>query len=378
MVSPQRLPRRAEVLVVGAGPAGLASAIAARRAGLDVLVVDRAASAPDKACGEGLMPNALSALARLGVSLPPHELRPFRGIEFIENHRVAGARFGQGHGAGLRRTSLSRLLLEQASKLGIDIVWNAAATLSDDASLSIGGQSVDCQWIVAADGMHSPLRRSLGIKTLWQSRRRTAVRRHYSIRPWSEMVEVHWSADCQAYVTPLAGDSVCVALVSDTGVPDFARLGCDFPRLAARLAAAQSVGAIRGAVSLSRRFETVQHGRVVLVGDASGSIDAITGEGMALAFRQAEFLGPAMAANDIVAYRQAHRPMTRVPLAMSRVLLLLARHPLLRRSAFSLLAAQPALFSRLLAMHVADGHTRHVPLPSPADAPWLASRTSAR
>lgn len=366
MVSPLRLPRRAEVVVVGAGPAGLASAIAARRAGLDVLVVDRAAGAPDKACGEGLMPNAVAALGQLGVALPAERYGVFRGIEFVDGERSAGARFVQGSGAGLRRTSLSRLLVEHAGKLGIEIVWNAQASLASDGSLQIGGSTLDCRWIVAADGVHSPLRRSLGVKALWQTRRRTAIRRHYAIRPWTDMVEVHWATDCQAYVTPLAGDCVCVALVSDRAAPDFAMLPQLFPRLAGQLAAAQSAGAIRGAISLSRRFEAVRRGRIVFVGDASGSIDAITGEGMALAFRQAALLGPALAGNDLHAYERAHRRMAALPLAMSRALLVLARHGLLRRSAVALLAAQPWLFDRLLALHVAGGGDG---MPTASDTP---------
>lgn len=354
MVDASSLPRRADVVVVGAGPAGLASAIAIRRAGLDVLVVDRAAAAPDKACGEGLMPNAVAALSRLGVRLPREECGVFRGIRFIENGRVASGHFSQGSGVGLRRTSLSRLLLEHAGRLGIDVVWSVTAAISPAGMLSLDGRRIDCRWVVAADGVHSPLRRSLKLDTVCESRRRTAVRQHYAIRPWTDMVEVHWAADCQAYVTPLADDVVCVALVSDGAAPDFARVPQIFPDLAARLASAHSVGKVRGAISLSRRFDTVRRGRVVFVGDASGSIDAITGEGMALAFRQAENLGSALASGDLAAYERAHRGLAAVPLMMSRVLLFLARHALLRRAAFGLLQAQPWLFSCLLNAHVAD------------------------
>lgn len=354
MVGAHRLPARTDVLVVGAGPAGLASAIAASRAGLKVLVVDRAAAPPDKACGEGLMPNALAALARLGVVLPFHEGAPFRGIRFVAGKTVAQADFSASCGIGLRRTRLSRILLDHAVAQGIEVHWQASTEACADGTAFVAGRPIACRWIVGADGMNSRLRRSARMATAWQGTVRTAVRQHYRIRPWTDSVEVHWGQGFQAYVTPLAPDRICVALVGGDRAPDFAALAETLPELGRRLAAAPIDGPLRGAASVSRRLASVRRGRLVLVGDASGSIDAITGEGMALAFRQAEILGPALAHDDIDVYERAHRRIAAVPLAMSRVLLLLARHSLLRGAAFGLLQAQPWLFARLLALHVAD------------------------
>ncbi len=354
MVEARRLPARVDVLVVGAGPAGLASAIAANRAGLKVLVVDRAAASPDKACGEGLMPNAVAALARLGVVLPLHEGAPFRGIRFVAGKTIAQADFNASCGIGLRRTRLNRILLDHALAQGIEVHWHASAEAFSDGTAYVGGRPIACRWIVGADGINSRLRRSARMATAWQGGVRTAVRQHYRIRPWTDSVEVHWGQGFQAYVTPLGPDRICVALVGGDQAPDLASLAETLPELGRRLATAPIDSPIRGAISVSRRLASVRRGRLVLVGDASGSIDAVTGEGMALAFRQAEILGPALACDDIDVYEQAHQRIAAVPLAMSRVLLQLANHSRLRGAAFSLLQAQPWLFSRLLAAHVAE------------------------
>ena len=88
-----------DVLVVGAGPAGLACAIAAARRGLRVRVVDAARVGPvDKACGEGLLPDALESLADLGVRVSGG--RRLAGIRFVSAGRVAESRFSAGFGVG--------------------------------------------------------------------------------------------------------------------------------------------------------------------------------------------------------------------------------------------------------------------------------------
>ena len=91
-----------------------------------------------------------------------------------------------------------------------------------------------------------------------------------------------------------------------------------------------------------------------LIGEASGSVDAITGEGMALAFRQALALAPALAAGDLSGYATAHSRINSLPEFMSRSMLLMDRSRWLRRRSLRALSRQPDLFARMLAVHVGE------------------------
>jgi flavin-dependent dehydrogenase len=177
------------------------------------------------------------------------------------------------------------------------------------------------------------------------------LRQHYRVRPWTDFVEVYWRKNCQAYVTPIGADEVCVALVgaADIRASDLAAM---FPVLASHLGGAELIGPTRGAISMSARLPSVVAGRVALVGDASGSVDAVTGEGLALAFRQANSLATALAAGDLRRYDASHRRMGRMPQLVARILLLFDGNDKLRRMAFRKLAAHPRIFSHLLAVHV--------------------------
>src|SRR5580692_476551 len=95
-----------DVFVIGGGPVGLATAIAARRNGLSVTLADGAGPNIDKACGEGLLPDGLSAMLELGVRLPLAGSFALRGIRFIGENVSIAAEFPDGHGRGIRRTVL--------------------------------------------------------------------------------------------------------------------------------------------------------------------------------------------------------------------------------------------------------------------------------
>jgi flavin-dependent dehydrogenase len=97
---------------------------------------------------------------------------------------------------------------------------------------------------------------------------------------------------------------------------------------------------------------------VALIGDASGSVDAITGEGLCLAFRQAVALADALEAGDLRLYQAEHRRLARRPAFMADFMLLLDRLPYLRGRALRVLSRNPHIFERLLAMHVGE-----LPLP---------------
>jgi menaquinone-9 beta-reductase len=155
---------------------------------------------------------------------------------------------------------------------------------------------------------------------------------------------------------------VCVAMIGNANKIRVSDLPTLFPALADHLNGAEPVGSPRGAISMSVKLPAVTRGRVALVGDASGSVDAITGEGLALAFRQADCLAGALASGDLSTYEILHRQMGRMPRRMARLLLLMDGRDSLRRRALRVLAAHPRVFSRLLAAHI--GALRHSELSS--------------
>jgi flavin-dependent dehydrogenase len=351
----------ADLLVVGGGPAGLATALAARRHGLAVTVVDRGEPPRDKACGEGLMPDAVAALAALGVDPAALGGHPFRGIRYLDDAgegAVAEADFPAAAGLGVRRTRLHAALVERAAAAGVELRWRTAVDGIERGAEGwralAGGRPLAGRWLVAADGLHSRLRRGAGLAGRPAPRRRFGVRRHYRLALWSEHVEVWWTDGCEAYVTPVAGELVGVAVLWDRdrlGTAGFDALLARFPRLAARLAGAPHASRDRGAGPLEQRVRAVVSGNLALVGDAAGYVDAITGEGLALAFHQAGALAAALAAGDPAAYAVAHRRLARLPDGLTRLLLAVERRPRLRRRTIRALAAEPALFARLLAIH---------------------------
>ena len=361
-MSPRQLPQAADALVVGAGPAGLATALALRRRGLSVVVVDRGQPPIDKACGEGLMPDGVAALRRLGVELGDGDGAVFRGIRFIEGDTLAEAAFAGAHGIGVRRTVLHRRLVEHAEAAGAVIGWRRRVTGLEPAGARIGDGVLRCAWIVGADGLRSQVRQWIGASLASSTPRRIGVRRHFRVTPWSEFVEVHWRAGCQAYVTPVGPQEVGIALVGEASIAGFALLPQLFPRLAERLRDAAPASRIRGAFTASTRWDSVARGPLALVGDASGSVDAVTGDGLSLAFRQAECLAAAIAGGDLVTYEAAHRRIGRLPSLMARLLLLMDAHPALRRRAIRALAAHPPLFARLLAARIGQRRRGALPL----------------
>lgn len=351
------VPAETDVFVIGGGPAGLAAALAARQAGFDVILADRARPPIDKACGEGLMPDALDALRRIGVNIGSENGICFRGIRFLDGKLEAEASFShQSFGLGVRRTELHRVLVERANEVGIVALWGKKIGGLDPGGVHVDGRTIRCRWIVGADGFHSSVRRWAGLAPDWIGARRIGLRHHFRVRPWTEFVEVYWRNNCQAYVTPIGVDEVGVAMVGAADIREF-DLADMFPVLARRLGGADMIGPTRGAISMSARLPSVVAGRVALVGDASGSVDAVTGEGLALAFRQANSLASALAAGDLRKYDASHRRMGRMPRLMARTLLLFDGNDKLRRMAFRKLAAHPRIFSHMLSVHV--GAHRH-------------------
>ncbi len=349
-------PAKTEVVIIGGGPAGLVAALAARRQGFGVCVVDRGIPPIDKACGEGLMPDGVAALRGLGVRLDADQGAPFRGIRFLDDRHVAEAAFPGEAGVGIRRTRLHQLLMENAHAAGVTTLWREKATAIGSKGVRIGDHLIECRWIIGADGVDSQTRRLAGMGAIRENGRRIGLRMHFRVKPWTDFVEVHWSKGEQAYVTPVGAEEVCIALLGGAREVGFASLADRFPRLGERLRGVEPANVARGAFTGTVRPRRVVSGNVALIGDASAAIDAITGDGLALAFRQAAALGEALRKGDLSRYEARHRQICRTPFLMARLLLLMDRHDAFRKLALQALAGRPAIFNRLLATHVGARH----------------------
>jgi 2-polyprenyl-6-methoxyphenol hydroxylase-like FAD-dependent oxidoreductase len=154
------------------------------------------------------------------------------------------------------------------------------------------------------------------------------------------------------YVTPVDQSQICVALISRDPALRLDEALRQFPQLSERLRGAQHGSSERGAMTVTRKLARVCSERVALLGDASGSVDAITGEGLCLAFRQACLLANCLSNGDLQGYQAGHRLLSRHPAMMGELMLLLERHDGLRHRAMRAFRKRPNLFARMLAMHV--------------------------
>lgn len=326
----------ADLLVVGGGPAGLAAALYARQQGLSVIVAEPRDTPIDKACGEGLMPGGLAALMALGVD-PAGS--PLRGIAYLDEQRRVEAPFRDGPGRGVRRTTLHAALADQAKRHDVRWIAKRVSTVEQDAH-GVTAAGVRATWLIAADGLHSAVRRSVGIPCVAGTPRRYGVRWHYRVPAWSEFVEVYWSRWGEAYVTPVEPDLVGVAILSSHR-PDLDW----FPELSARVAGARR-GPARGCGPMRQVVSRRVDGRVLLVGDAAGYEDALTGEGISLALRQASAAVAAITAGSPAAYERAWPRITRRYRLLTRALVLAGAPQLTRRAVVPACALLPGVFDR--------------------------------
>jgi flavin-dependent dehydrogenase len=355
-----------DVVVVGGGPVGLATAIAARAHGLSVLLAERQCPPIDKACGEGLMPAGVAALAALGVEPPPRSL-PFRGIRYFSDGVVAAGDFPGAPGRGIRRTDLHATLARRAQEVGVELHWGTRVEQVVPGEVRTVASTWRCRFVVGADGLRSAVRQVAGLggernpapgnETAgagWDPRARFGVARHLRLAPWSEHVEVTFGTGAEIYVTPLGSDEVGVAILWSGGKGGFDELLAERfrPEVGRRFAGARAIGRDHGAGPLLQpvRGAVVVDSGIALVGDAAGYVDALTGEGLTLGFEAALALGAALAAGDLESYARRLKRLAALPNGLTRLLLVAARRPWLRHRLVVALAADPQLFSSFLGL----------------------------
>ena len=331
-----------DLLVAGGGPAGLATAIHAARAGLEAVVIDRRPGPIDKACGEGLMPHTVKQLRSIDV---PLRGKPFRGITYLDDRHRVPAYFRSGTGLGVRRTTLYEGLYDTAVAAGVEIVQGEIGAVSQDAD-SVRCGDLRARYLAAADGLHSPIRRSLGLNRPARGRRRWGIRRHYQIAPWSDTVEVYWAHDTEAYVTPVSDDTVGVAILTSRQ-GKFGDHLLDFGALAERLDGVAH-GSDRAAGPLRQRVHSRAAGRVMLVGDAAGYVDALTGEGLGIAFGGAELAVKCVLAETPGDYDRQWRSMSRRYRLLTAGLLQASGVPGVRAGIVPAASALPRVFGGIV------------------------------
>lgn len=335
---------KADVIIAGAGIAGSALAILLARQGREVLLIDRSSFPREKPCGEGLMPAGVEALVRLGVAICG---QPFHGVCYhAAGKTVPGTFPDAATGLGIRRHHLDYALIQAAAQAGARVLTGVpidAPILEGGAVAGVHADGIEYRapLTVAADGANSILRHKLGWDASSKSRR-FGIRRHYRLSRPLDRVQVFLEQDHETYVTPLPNEEILVATL--WGRPP--ACGGLSARLPAMFENATPIDAPLGAAPLQVRAHRRWAPGCVLLGDAAGNCDPITGGGMSQALLSAELLAQHLP--DLESFDRARERMLVNYRRLTAATLSLARHPMLISPTLSLLNAWPSLFSYLL------------------------------
>ncbi len=369
-----------DVLIAGGGIAGSALAIQLGRMGFSVELFERSRFPREKPCGEGLMPAGVAALNRLRLSSVVEGV-PFNGIRYHISGKVVQGRFRvepgiPSEGRGIRRRDLERALFESAGRIpGVSARQGARVQSVHQENgrvvgLIVGDELRRGKLIVGADGAHSRIRHSLGLHETTRQKR-IGMRAHFRLAPGqcpSEWVDVYLGRGFELYVTPLCCGELLVAALTrgDSLQGNVAEQFADFcgsiPELGKRLHGAQQVSELRVIAPLSGRARTRYVPGLILLGDAAGYSDPLTGGGMTQALLAAELLaqyaGEGLETADewIAEYDRICRKMLRDYILLTEAMLWLADHPRLIRGIMEVLHRCSGLFSHLLG--VAGGTRR--------------------
>lgn len=350
-----------DVAIVGGGPAGMCLGIALALKGVDAVVLERGGPPWDKACGEGLMPKGLRVLEALGVrqKLDPDGCASFRGIRYVQEDGTFAEAAVPGGGLGVRRTALMAALHARAAEVGLEVRHGTGvrghAQAADRVRVTTDGETVETKVLVACDGLGSVIRKAEGLDMPARGPARYGLRQHFRMPAWTDAVEIHFGAGAEAYVTPVGPERIGVAFLftrSHDQPVNIHHLVSRFPALQSRLTGATPDSEPRGSGPFLRRVKQPVKGRVVLLGDAAGYVDAITGEGMSLAFESASMLAEATpealrSESPEAALRpwvQSRSRAFRHYALWAHALLGIARRPSLRRQVIAQMARSPSLF----------------------------------
>jgi len=362
-----------DVLIAGAGVAGSSLAILLGRCGLRVELFEKASFPREKPCGEGIMPAGVAALSRLGLAEAVGGV-PFYGVRYYLDNRIAEGRFPRVDGlpaTGLaqRRLRLDKLLFDTAastSGVTAHTRQHVDAPILDGGrviGLTVDGKPHYATLVIAADGLHSGLRRQLGLDGSPSRRWRVGLRTHYQLASGQEQppwVEVFIGCNNEMYVAPLPHGEILVAGLADRSAighsPEttFATWIEHQPVLKARLQGAQRLTALMGMSPLAQRPRARTRPGAILLGDAAGFIDPITGGGITQALLTAELLAAYLArdvqniAGWLQEYDRACSMLLRDYTLLTQFMLMLTAHRWMAQAMMRIVVAWPGLFSHLI------------------------------
>ncbi len=335
-----------------------------------MILLDARTPPIDKPCGEGILPQGVAALKTLGIPLSTDSGLPFQGISFVDEDHSARADFVGATGFSVRRVSLHRFLVNHASEAGVEFRWGARVLRFANDCVATANEKLSYRWLIGADGQNSQVRKWAGLEPRKARRKRFGFCSHFQVAPWSDVAEVHWTSGCQIFITPMMGREVGVAVLSrDPGLRLAGALP-RFPLLARKLQGATPTTKESGDTTSLRILPAVTKARVALVGDASGTVDAVTGHGLSLSFQQAIDLAEAMKQDDLSHYQRAYTRIATVPITMTRLMLLMGGNDWIRRRCIRLFQQSPALFSRMLSIHTEAAPLSSVGLAEIAGFGW--------
>jgi flavin-dependent dehydrogenase len=271
----------------------------------------------------------------------------------------------------MRRVKLHQFLIDRAIDAGAELGWGAQVLGANASSVTTTSESYSYRWLIGADGHNSQVRKWMRLEPpRLRSRRRFGFCSHFGVRPWSDVTEVHWAKGSQIFVTPMKGAEVGVAVLSRNPALRIEQAIGDFPELAERLGGAARTTKEAGDITRLTVLPAVARDRVALSGDASGTVDALTGHGLSLSFQQALPLAEAMSRGDLAPYQTAHRKISAVPVLMTRLMLLMTASDWIRRRTIRLFQNSPGLFSRMLEIHTEAAPLSSVGLGDLASFGW--------
>jgi 2-polyprenyl-6-methoxyphenol hydroxylase-like FAD-dependent oxidoreductase len=390
----------ADVLISGGGLAGSALAILLGRRGLTVELFERDEFPKEKPCGEGLMPAGVAVLNRLGVAEAVGGV-PFCGVRYHVRNQVAEGRFPAiaglpVFGRGQRRKHLDHILFHTAAEVpGVTAHTSSRvdAPLLENGrvvGLLVNGEPHRAALSVAADGAHSRLRRLMGL-SIPARRRRLGMRAHFRLAPGQThppWVDIFLGPDHELYVTPLPDRELLVVALADGQRFDgpvgrtFQRWVFAQPELARRLEGTEQITPHLATSPVTEHARRGVAPGFALLGDAAGSLDPITGGGMAQALMSAELLAryvPERLGSDdswLADFERARRAFLFDYRILTSMVLWMTDHPQIGEPLLLFLKIVPAFFSHLIG--VSGGVRRLVPFPGNRELDCKAAPETTR